>query len=220
MAILKQLESHFKAKHEKGVGTPFPRVPAPLHPCSLVAFNLLVCSLVVAVYRYYFNVHLKLLTYRKNSLYWTRLHKPRFVCIRLPTQKTYVRSRFVWPQYDYVLSQRYVLNRRILVCSSSGASLQKRFTTTSCSSATSRAPSTSTYSASLSSTRTWSQRITNFRRVCVTCSSMTSAPLAQSFSSVLRWISFLNTFFVLSVQKLFVTLGVVCRLLCSKFRFE
>jgi len=30
-AILKQLQTHFKAK--KGVGTPFPRVPAPLHPC-------------------------------------------------------------------------------------------------------------------------------------------------------------------------------------------
>jgi len=34
MAILKQLQTHFKAKHEKGVGTPFPRVPVPLHPCS------------------------------------------------------------------------------------------------------------------------------------------------------------------------------------------
>jgi len=29
---LKQLQTHFKAQHEKGVGTPFPRVPAPLHP--------------------------------------------------------------------------------------------------------------------------------------------------------------------------------------------
>jgi len=29
---LKQLQSHFKAKREKGVGTPFPRVPAPLQP--------------------------------------------------------------------------------------------------------------------------------------------------------------------------------------------
>jgi len=32
-AILKQLPIHFKGKREKGVGTPFPRVPAPLHPC-------------------------------------------------------------------------------------------------------------------------------------------------------------------------------------------
>ena len=32
IAILKQLRTHFKAKREKGVGTPFPRVPAPLHP--------------------------------------------------------------------------------------------------------------------------------------------------------------------------------------------
>ena len=32
IAILKQLKTHFKAKREKGVGTPFPRVPAPLHP--------------------------------------------------------------------------------------------------------------------------------------------------------------------------------------------
>jgi len=33
MAILTQLQIHFKAKHEKGLGTPFPRVPAPLHSC-------------------------------------------------------------------------------------------------------------------------------------------------------------------------------------------
>jgi len=33
LAILKQLWTHFKAKHEKGVGRPFPRVPALLHPC-------------------------------------------------------------------------------------------------------------------------------------------------------------------------------------------
>ena len=31
--ILKQLQTHFKIKHNKGVGRPFPRVPAPLHPC-------------------------------------------------------------------------------------------------------------------------------------------------------------------------------------------
>jgi len=29
---LKQLQTHFKAKFEKGVGTPFPRIPTPLHP--------------------------------------------------------------------------------------------------------------------------------------------------------------------------------------------
>jgi len=32
LAILKQLRTNLKAKHEKGAGTPFPRVPAPLHP--------------------------------------------------------------------------------------------------------------------------------------------------------------------------------------------
>jgi len=32
--ILKQLQTHFNAQREKGVGTPFPRVPAPLHPCA------------------------------------------------------------------------------------------------------------------------------------------------------------------------------------------
>jgi len=32
LAILKQLQSYFKAKREKGVRTLFPRVPAPLHP--------------------------------------------------------------------------------------------------------------------------------------------------------------------------------------------
>jgi len=37
IAILKQLQTHFKAKREKGVGTPFPRVPAPLHPCNHLA---------------------------------------------------------------------------------------------------------------------------------------------------------------------------------------
>jgi len=34
LAILKQLQTNLKAKHEKGVGTPFPRIPAPLHPWS------------------------------------------------------------------------------------------------------------------------------------------------------------------------------------------
>jgi len=33
IAILKQLQTHFKAKREKDVGSPFPRVPALLHPC-------------------------------------------------------------------------------------------------------------------------------------------------------------------------------------------
>jgi len=32
IAILKQLQSYFKAKRGKGVRTLFPRVPAPLHP--------------------------------------------------------------------------------------------------------------------------------------------------------------------------------------------
>jgi len=31
IAILKQLQTYFEAKHEKRVGTLFPRVPAPLH---------------------------------------------------------------------------------------------------------------------------------------------------------------------------------------------
>jgi len=35
LAILKQLRTHFKAKHEKGVGTLFPGVPVPLHPWLL-----------------------------------------------------------------------------------------------------------------------------------------------------------------------------------------
>jgi len=33
IAILKQLQTHFEAKHEKGVATQLPRVP-PLHPIS------------------------------------------------------------------------------------------------------------------------------------------------------------------------------------------
>jgi len=32
IAFLKQLPTHFKAKRQKGVGTSFPLVPAPLHP--------------------------------------------------------------------------------------------------------------------------------------------------------------------------------------------
>jgi len=32
---------HFKPTHEKGVGTPFPRVPAPLHPGEHQARNQL-----------------------------------------------------------------------------------------------------------------------------------------------------------------------------------
>jgi len=31
---LKQLQSHFKTTREKGVETPFPRIPAQLHPCK------------------------------------------------------------------------------------------------------------------------------------------------------------------------------------------
>jgi len=56
LAVSKQLQTHFKAKYEKGVRTPFPRVPAPLHPwqeCQswyirhvyiLVHFHVFVCS--------------------------------------------------------------------------------------------------------------------------------------------------------------------------------
>jgi len=32
ISLLKQLPTHFKAKREKGVGTPFSRIPAPLPP--------------------------------------------------------------------------------------------------------------------------------------------------------------------------------------------
>ena len=32
ISILKQVQTHFKAKLEKDVRTPFPHVPAPLHP--------------------------------------------------------------------------------------------------------------------------------------------------------------------------------------------
>jgi len=32
IAILKQLQTHFKAKREKGVGTPFPRIPPHHNP--------------------------------------------------------------------------------------------------------------------------------------------------------------------------------------------
>ena len=39
--ILKQLQTHFKAKGEKGVGTQFPRVPAPLHPSGLPGWQFL-----------------------------------------------------------------------------------------------------------------------------------------------------------------------------------
>jgi len=35
VAILAQLQTYFKTKHDKGVGAPFPRVPASLHPWRL-----------------------------------------------------------------------------------------------------------------------------------------------------------------------------------------
>ena len=35
LAILKQLQTQFKSKRENGVGTLFPRVPAPLHPAAM-----------------------------------------------------------------------------------------------------------------------------------------------------------------------------------------
>jgi len=34
LAVSQQLQTHIKAKHEKGVGTPFPRVPAHYTPGS------------------------------------------------------------------------------------------------------------------------------------------------------------------------------------------
>jgi len=39
----KTASTDFKAKHEKGVGTPFPRVPAPLYNClHIILFNYIV----------------------------------------------------------------------------------------------------------------------------------------------------------------------------------
>jgi len=35
LVILKQLETHFKAKHEKSVGTPVPRIP-PTTPLATI----------------------------------------------------------------------------------------------------------------------------------------------------------------------------------------
>jgi len=44
-AIVKQLQTHFKENHEKYVGTPFPCVPAPLHPCMYeIVFNKSACN--------------------------------------------------------------------------------------------------------------------------------------------------------------------------------
>jgi len=51
IAISKQLQTHFKAKREKGVGPPFPCVPAPLdledesfhYPVELRRFLTLSC---------------------------------------------------------------------------------------------------------------------------------------------------------------------------------
>jgi len=40
LVLLKQLQTHFKAKHEKGVGTPFARVPAPLPTTPLHFYHL------------------------------------------------------------------------------------------------------------------------------------------------------------------------------------
>jgi len=46
LAILKLLQIYFKAKHEKGVATPFPRVPAPLHLwCTHPLATVLKCEM-------------------------------------------------------------------------------------------------------------------------------------------------------------------------------
>jgi len=47
LAILKQLQTHFKAKHEKGVGTEFPHVLAPLNPCLTPHWNKSVLQLEI-----------------------------------------------------------------------------------------------------------------------------------------------------------------------------
>jgi len=47
IAILKQLQTRFKGKRGKGVGTPFPHVPGPLYPfLELMAF----CSIMLIVF--------------------------------------------------------------------------------------------------------------------------------------------------------------------------
>jgi len=45
IAILKQFQTHFKAKREKGAGTPFAGVPIPLHPRLLDDKNCF-CSMM------------------------------------------------------------------------------------------------------------------------------------------------------------------------------
>jgi len=55
IAILKQLQTHCKAKCEKGVGTPFQRVPAPLHPCFMpIYYTFIIYS---GVYHIFSSVH-------------------------------------------------------------------------------------------------------------------------------------------------------------------
>jgi len=49
LAILGQLRTHFKPKHEKSVGTPFPPVPAPLHPwLTVIVETVLTIELYLA----------------------------------------------------------------------------------------------------------------------------------------------------------------------------
>jgi len=45
IAISKQLQTHFKAKDWKGVGTPFLRVPAPLHPVDMWVHALVLTNI-------------------------------------------------------------------------------------------------------------------------------------------------------------------------------
>jgi len=48
--VFKQLPTYFKARREKGAGTPFPRVPAPLHPWLCVTSNTGVLNLFSVKY--------------------------------------------------------------------------------------------------------------------------------------------------------------------------
>jgi len=110
LAILKQLQTHFQAKHDKGVGTPFLRVPTPPHPYTLQKTAYLHVTIATAGLR-----ERRVLTpyscYRGPLESWVPSH---YSCCWAPLWKhsTYTLQLLWWPFKCRVLT--FDLLRRIL----------------------------------------------------------------------------------------------------------
>jgi len=89
LAIFKQLQTNCKAKHNKGVGTQFPRVPVPLHPWLYVRASVI--------------------------LSWYFLHLLKQVMLIFPKHLKNS-AFFVWQKLFNWNSKNYLLWKKLLWC--------------------------------------------------------------------------------------------------------